>query len=143
MKIYKDPKTGDNLENYSIDQLKRKIENDYPIVPAPGLTKSEFVPNTLQQRGLKKISDDFEFVSDRDKSIKFPESAKHQFYRSLQLYIKDCDLGKGGKIGEEIILPMYKSEQAEKFMNGYNNYLDNQKEEYFKKVFYARESYDL
>jgi len=142
-KIYKDPKTGAIFEKFSIDKLKKKIENEYPIVIAPGLSRSEYVPNTLQQRGLKQISDDFEFVSDRDKSIKFPESAKHQFYRSLELYVRDCDLGKGGRKGEKYVLPIYESKEAKRFMEGYNNYLKNRKEEYFKEVFFHREPYEL
>ena len=86
-------------------------------------------------------------MSERDSSIKFPESAKHQFFRSLQLYINDCDLGNGGKIGNEIgkelVLPLNDSKEAQRFMKQYEKYSKNLNSDYLKQVFFTRERYDL
>ena len=133
-KIYRNPKTGETLKD---------LKKETPFVYAPGLHGSEYVPGSLHNLGLKKICDDFDFVSERDKTIKFPESVKHQFFKSLQLYIKDCDLGNGGKIGEELVLPLNESKEAKRFINAYKKYIENLNLDYVNLVFYTRERYDL
>ena len=133
-KIYRNPKTGETLKD---------LKKETPFVYAPGLHGSEYVPGSLHNLGLKKICDDFDFVSERDKTIKFPESVKHQFFKSLQLYIKDCDLGNGGKIGEELVLPLNESKEAKRFVNAYKKYIENLNLDYVNQVFYTRERYDL
>ena len=132
--IYKNPKTGETLKD---------LEKESPCIYSPGLHTSEYVPGSLHSLGLKKICDDFDFVSERDASIKFPESAKHQFFRSLQLYINDCNLGKGGKIGEELVLPLNDSKEAHRFMNQYKAYSTKLDSNYLNQVFFTRERYDL
>ena len=82
-------------------------------------------------------------MSERDASIKFPESAKHQFFRSLQLYINDCNLGRGGKIGEELVLPLNESKEAQRFMSQYKSYSSKLDSNYLNQVFFTRERYDL
>ena len=128
------PKTGETLKD---------LEKESPCIYSPGLHTSEYVPGSLHSLGLKKICDDFDFVSERDASIKFPESAKHQFFRSLQLYINDCNLGKGGKIGEELVLPLNDSKEAHRFMNQYKAYSTKLDSNYLNQVFFTRERYDL
>lgn len=132
--IYKNPKTGETLKD---------LEKESPCIYSPGLHTSEYVPGSLHPLGLKKICDDFDFVSERDTSIKFPESAKHQFFRSLQLYINDCNLGEGGKIGEELVLPLNDSKEAQRFMNQYKAYSTKLDSNYLNQVFFTRERYDL
>jgi len=136
--IYRNPKTGKKLEN---------LEKETPFVYSPGLHRSEYVPASLHNLGLKKICDDFDFVSERNSSIKFPESIKHQFFKSLELYINDCDLGNGGKIGNEIgkelVLPLNDSKEAQRFMKQYEKYSKNLNSDYLKQVFFTREPYDL
>lgn len=132
--IYKNPKTGETLKD---------LEKESPCIYSPGLHTSEYVPGSLHSLGLKKICDDFDFVSERDASIKFPESAKHQFFRSLQLYINDCNLGRGGKIGEELVLPLNESKEAQRFMSQYKSYSSKLDSNYLNQVFFTRERYDL
>ena len=132
--IYRHPKTGEALKD---------LEKENPFIYSPGLHTSEYVPGSLHNLGLKKICDDFDFVSERDASIKFPESTKHQFFKSLQLYINDCNLGKGGKIGEELVLPLNDSKEAQRFMKEYIKYSKNLNKNYLDQVFFTRERYDL
>jgi hypothetical protein len=132
--IYRHPKTGEALKD---------LEKENPFIYSPGLHTSEYVPGSLHNLGLKKICDDFDFVSERDTSIKFPESTKHQFFKSLQLYINDCNLGKGGKIGEELVLPLNNSKEAQRFMKEYEKYSKNLNKNYLNQVFFTRERYDL
>ena len=132
--IYRHPKTGETLKD---------LEKESPFLYSPGLHTSEYVPGSLHNLGLKKICDDFDFVSERDTSIKFPESTKHQFFKSLQLYINDCNLGKGGKIGEELVLPLNDSKEAQRFMKEYEKYSENLNKNYLDQVFFTRERYDL
>ena len=87
-KIYRDPISGKSIEKLSTDDLKNM---DYPVVYSPGMQLTEYIPATFHDEGLKRVLHDFQWTSKRpgSESKGFPESAKHQFFKSLQLYIKD------------------------------------------------------
>ena len=59
------------------------------------------------------------------------------------MYINDCNLGKGGKIGEELVLPLNDSKEAQRFMKEYIKYSKNLNKNYLDQVFFTRERYDL
>ena len=75
--------------------------------------------------------------------FEFENDIKHQFFKSLELYINDCDLGNGGKIGKELVLPLNDSKEAQRFMKQYEKYSKNLNSDYLKQVFFTREPYDL
>ena len=79
-----------------------------------------------------KINDDFKW-----KGFSFPESAKYQYFRSLELYIDD------NNHGEKNILPHHTSTEAKKFMEEWKKFKQNPKDYYYKDVFFRREPYDL
>ena len=59
------------------------------------------------------------------------------------MYINDCNLGEGGKIGEELVLPLNDSKEAQRFMNQYKAYSTKLDSNYLNQVFFTRERYDL
>ena len=147
-KIYRDPISGKSLEKLSTDDLKNM---DYPVVYSPGMQETEYVPATYHDDALRRVVHDFQWKSPRpgSESKSFPESAKHQFYRSLQLYIKDTKNNEHEEERKHIILPIpnpkrpghQKSYYANQFMEGYENFEKQPVQEHFKKVFYVREEY--
>ena len=146
-KIYRDPISGKSLEKLSTDDLKKK---DYPVVYSPGMQETEYVPATYHDDGLRRIVHDFQWRSKRpgSESKGFPESAKHQFFRSLQLYIKDTK-NNDHKERKHLILPIpnpkqpeqQKSYYANQFMKEYEIFEKQPVQDYFKEVFYVREEY--
>ena len=71
---------------------------------------------------------------------KFPESTKHQIIRTLDLYIKDTNDGKGGK-PDELILPKKKG-YGKNLNKIFNLVKASYKKKYLKQVFFAREKYE-
>jgi len=146
-KIYRDPISGKSIEKLSTDDLKNM---DYPVVYAPGMQLTEYVPSTYHDEGLKRMVGDLQWISKRpgSESNGFPESAKHQIFRSLQLYIKDTKNSEH-KERKHLILPIpnpkkpehQKSYYANQFMEEYENFEKQPVQEHFKKVFYIREEY--
>ena len=146
-KIYRDPISGKSLEKLSTDDLKKK---DYPVVHTPGMQLTEYVPATYHDDALRRVVHDFQWKSPRPgaESKGFPESAKHQFFRSLQLYIKDTKNSEHEE-RKHLILPIpnpkrpghQKSYYANQFMEEYENFEKQPVQEHFKKVFYLREEY--
>jgi len=146
-KIYRDPISGKSLEKLSTDDLKKK---DYPVVYSPGMQETEYVPATYHDDGLRRIVNDFQWRSKRpgSESKGFPESAKHQFFRSLQLYIKDTKNNEHEE-RKHLILPIpnpkqteqQKSYYANQFMKEYEIFEKQPMQEHFKEVFYVREEY--
>ena len=146
-KIYRDPISGKSLEKLSTDDLKNM---DYPVVYSPGMQETEYVPATYHDDGLRRIVHDFQWRSKRpgSESKGFPESAKHQFFRSLQLYIKDTKNSEH-KERKHLILPIpnpkqpeqQKSYYANQFMKEYEIFEKQPVQDYFKEVFYVREEY--
>ena len=148
-KIYRDPISGKSLEKLSTDDLKNM---DYPVVYSPGMQETEYVPATYHDDGLRRIVHDFQWRSKRpgSESKGFPESAKHQFFRSLQLYIKDTkNKNNDHKERKHLILPIpnpkqpeqQKSYCANQFMKEYEIFEKQPVQDYFKEVFYVREEY--
>mgnify|MGYP006100444453 CR=1 FL=1 len=146
-KIYRDPISGKSLEKLSTDDLKNM---DYPVVYAPGMQLTEYVPATYHDDALRRVLHDFQWRSKRpgSESKGFPESAKHQIFRSLQLYIKDTKNNEHEE-RKHLILPIpnpkqtghQKSYYANQFMEEYENFEKQPVQEHFKKVFYVREEY--
>ena len=146
-KIYRDPISGKSLEKLSTDDLKKK---DYPVVHTPGMQLTEYVPATYHDDALRRVVHDFQWKSPRPgaESKGFPESAKHQIFRSLQLYIKDTKNSEHEE-RKHLILPIpnpkrpghQKSYYANQFMEEYENFEKQPVQEHFKKVFYLREEY--
>ena len=118
-KIYRDPISGKSLEKLSTDDLKKK---DYPVVYSPGMQATEYVPATYHDDGLRRIVHDFQWRSKRpgSESKGFPESAKHQFFRSLQLYIKDTKNNEHEE-RKHLILPIPNPKQPEQQKSYYAN----------------------
>jgi len=133
--VYRHPMTGEKLNNEDLNN------DSCPIVYSPGMSLTEYVPSTFHEEALKKFLDDFEFKSPRPgaEKICFPESAKKQIFRSLQLYIKDTKNEDGER--EHLILPDHNSLYAKKIRDEYNKFINNPNKEYFKEVFYIREEY--
>ena len=117
IEIYKDPKTGEKL---NINDLKNK---SYPLIYSPGMHQSEYVPATFHEKALERFLDDLEFSSSRPGAEKccFPGSAKHQIFRSLQLYIKDTKNEEGER--KHLILPKQSSGQARRFNDQFNKFI--------------------
>ena len=124
---------------------------DYPVVYSPGMQETEYVPATYHDDGLRRIIHDFQWRSKRpgSESKGFPESAKHQIFRSLQLYIEDTKINKSEE-KKYLILPSsgprkfsgQKSDHAKEFMVEYEKFENGPKvNEYFDEVFYLREEY--
>ena len=147
-KIYRDPITGKSLEKKSKNELKNM---DYGVVYSPGMSLSEYVPATFHDYALRRFINDFKWKSNRpgSESKGFPESAKHQIFRSLQLYIKDTKINESEE-KKYLILPTsgprkfsgQKSDHAKEFMVEYEKFENGPKvNEYFDEVFYLREEY--
>ena len=75
---------------------------------------TEYYPRAFIDEGLERFIKDFNWKSKRPYNdlhnhpdAKFPESAKHQIVKALELYINDTNTGKGGE-PDELILPSKK-----------------------------------
>ena len=140
VKVYTDPTTGKKL---SEDDFSKP----YPLVGSPGMHASEYVPSSFHAKGLKRFLKDFKWKSDRPFKNKhrhpdatFPESARHQIIRTLELYIKDTDHGKGGN--KNIILPNDETEDGQELHRLYNEIKSSYIKKYLDQVFFRRERYE-
>ena len=118
---------------------------DYGVVYNPGMALSEYVPATFHDYALRRFINDFKWKSNRpgSESKGFPESEKHQIFRSLQLYIEDTKINESEE-KKYLILPTsgprkfsaQKSDHAKKFMAEYEKFENGPKvNEYFDEVF--------
>jgi len=139
-KIYLNPTTNENIS-------ETELSDDFPVIGSPGMHATEYVPAAFNEKGLKLFIKDLNWKSRRPyknlkshPDAKFPESTKHQIIRTLDLYIKDTNDGKGGK-PDELILPKKKG-YGKNLNKIFNLVKASYKKKYLKQVFFAREKYD-
>ena len=101
-------------------------------VPACGLHESKETPARFCWQGIDKLLDDFEKKGD----LNPPKSIEHQYMWSLKYWLIDIEKS-GNKNMEWLILPLKKdgSPWHERFMDRYNDNINNKKEEYLQNVF--------
>lgn len=121
--------------------------SNFPIIGAPGMHATEYVPSSFNEKGLRIFVKDLFWQSKRPyqhskchPDAKFPVSARQQIVKTLELYINDTNDGKGGK-PHELILPSKKTIYGRNLSNIFYKVKSSYKKEYLNKVFYGRKQY--
>ena len=102
-------------------------------IPACGIHESMEGPARFCWQGIDELLDDFER---KDNLLKPPKSIEHQYMWCLKHWLIDIEKS-GNKNMEWLILPLKKdgSPWHERFMDRYNENINNMKEEYLQHVF--------
>ena len=139
-KIYRNPFNGQQINDKDFEEI--------PLILSPGMHATEYYPKAFIDEGLERFIKDFNWKSKRPyknlynhPDATFPESAKHQIIKALELYINDTNSGKGGE-PDELILPSKKSAYGKKLNEIYHNILNEINEDFLKEVFFCRKKYD-
>jgi|TARA_B100001079_G_scaffold270761_1_gene285986 hypothetical protein len=142
IKVYSDPTTNEIISD---DDFEKK---PYPLIGSPGMHKTEYVPSAFHPKALKLFLKDFEWKSkrpfqnlERHPDAIFPESARHQIIKTLELYIDDTNNGEGGE-PDELVLPNKETQDGKKLNEIYHKIKSSYKTEYLEKVFFGRKKYD-
>lgn len=121
---------------------------DVPFLLSPGMHSTEYYPRAFIEEGLERFVKDFNWKSERPYNdlpnhpdAKFPESAKHQIVKALELYVNDTNTGKGGE-PDELILPSKTTQIGKELNLIYHKIKSSYNEKYLKQVFYCRKKYD-
>ena len=104
-------------------------------LPACGIHESMEGPARFCWQGIDKLLDDF----DKNDLLKPPppKSIEHQYMWCLKYWLNDIEQS-GNKNMEWLILPLKKDSKTpwhERFMDRYNDNINNRKEEYLQNVF--------
>jgi len=134
---------------YGTKLTDKDLSEDFPIIGSPGMHKTEYVPSAFNAKGLRAFVKDLYWKSKRSyknlnqhPDAEFPEASRQQIIKTLELYIKDTNEGKGGK-PDELILPSKNHSKYGKNLNNiYHKVKSSFKKRHLTKVFYAREKYD-
>ena len=138
--VYANPTTGNKL---SEDDFSKP----YPLIGSPGMHATEYIPSSFHPKVLKLFLKDLRWKSyrpfkneDKHPDAVFPESAKHQIIRTLELYIEDTEQGKGGK--KDIVLPNNETEAGRELNELYDKITSSYEQKYLEQVFFGRERYE-
>tara|TARA_Y100000294_G_scaffold160391_1_gene163983 strand:- start:435 stop:1391 length:957 start_codon:yes stop_codon:yes gene_type:complete len=109
-------------------------------IPACGIHDSTEGPARFSWQGIDKLLSDFE---NKDDLLKPPKSIEHQYMWCLKYWLIDIEKA-GNKNMEWLILPLKKDHSPwhERFMDRYNENINNKKEEYLQHIF-ARDYHSI